>query len=104
MTNTDMPQLPGNDTEKVNANICPVCGIHAGGVESKQPRNALLMHIRRHSKRDERHKLWTELNYQSHFQHGKSAKTSRLSVEDAQILLGRYFGRPVSVNVITLRT
>ena len=93
-----------HDIEKLNANVCPVCGVLAGGPESKQPRNALLMHIRRHSKRDDRHKLWAELNYKSHFHHGSVAKTHKLSTDDAQAILSRYFNRPVSINIIKLHT
>jgi hypothetical protein len=51
------------DEEQLKANVCPVCAVLAGGPDSRQPRHALLMHIRRHAQNDDRHRLWSDLNY-----------------------------------------
>ena len=87
------------DEEQLKANVCPVCAVLAGGPNSRQPRHALLMHIRRHAKNDDRHRLWSELNYKKHFQHGNAAKTHRLSKDDVQLILGKYFDRPVQITL-----
>jgi hypothetical protein len=96
-TDGEMSANPSRDLEQLRANVCPVCATLAGGPDSRQPRHALLMHIKRHAKNDDRHKLWSDLNYKNYFKHGNTAKTHKLTKEDVGIIVGKYFNRPVQI-------
>ena len=92
--------MPRSDELSIACNSCPVCDWQAGA-ESRKPRAALVMHLRRRS--DLPHTLWKRKFYRKHSRDPQPDNTTDKSftVQQAESLLQKVFCRQ-SLRIIDL--